>query len=64
MLPTPPTEFPGPAGRATFFAGGDTVAARPGIAQAIVEAGHEVASHSMTHAQPFVTLTGERARRA
>ena len=42
--------------RATFFAIGENVAAHPDLFKRIVASGHELASHSMTHPQPFLKL--------
>jgi hypothetical protein len=43
--------------RATFFIVGRDAADNPGVLRAIVEGGHEVASHSYTHPMSFGRLT-------
>lgn len=43
--------------KATFSLIGREVARRPDLVQAIVADGHSVCNHSMTHPQPFATLT-------
>lgn len=49
--------------RATFFLIAEEAAAHPKRVREIVERGHEVASHSMTHELPFSNLTPARAER-
>jgi hypothetical protein len=48
--------------RATFFIVGRDVAANAGAIAAIAEAGHEIASHSLTHPMAFGRLPAERMR--
>ena len=55
--------------RATFFLIGEEAERHPEVVRSIVDAGHEVASHSMTHRLPFdlsdparVTLEIERSK--
>jgi len=47
--------------RATFFLIGREAEAHPACVRAIRDRGHEVASHSMTHALPFAGLDQERS---
>lgn len=42
---------------ATFFLIGDRVAEHPELARRIVEAGHQIGNHSMSHPMPFAALT-------
>ena len=49
-------------GRATFFLIGEEAERQPDVVASIAERGHEVASHSMTHALPFANLDDDRAR--
>ena len=49
--------------RATFFLVADAVRPCPALVRAIVEAGHEVACHSMTHPVPFAVEDAAVRRR-
>lgn len=48
--------------RATFFLVGRSARAHPGLVRRIVEAGHEIGNHTLTHAHPWM-LSAEAARR-
>jgi peptidoglycan/xylan/chitin deacetylase (PgdA/CDA1 family) len=45
--------------RATFFAIGELIAARPTTAKRLVSAGHELGNHSYTHRAPLTELTDD-----
>lgn len=49
--------------RATFFVIGAEAARHADVVRELVRRGHEVASHSMTHALPFANLDAARCRR-
>lgn len=54
--------FASEGARATFFLIADEAKQHPDVVRAIVEQGHEVASHSLTHALPFPAVDGPALR--